>query len=160
MWRQGQTHHPYTLSFLGTWGHGDPSLGYIDVETGTDTPTPILSFLGTWGHGDSTLRYIHTETGTDTPPIYTLISGDVGTRGQFSRIYTYGDWDRHITHLHSHLWGQLPRIYKYGYRDIKYHPYTLSFLGTWGQFSRIYTYIKGADHTTPIHSELKLHSCI
>ena len=57
MWRQGQTHHPYTLSFLGTWGHGEYSLGYIP-----------------------------TETGTDTPPIYTLISGDVGTRGVFSRI--------------------------------------------------------------------------
>ena len=136
MWRQGQTHQPYTLSFLGTWGHGD-----------------------------STLRYIPTETGIDTPPLYTLISGDVGTRGQFSRIYTYGDWDRHITHIHSHFGdvgtrGQLPRIYKYGDRDIKYHPYTLSFLGTWGQFSRIYTYIIGADHTTPIHSDLKLHSCI
>ena len=76
------------------------------------------------------------ETGTDTSPIYTLISGDVGTR------------------------GQLPRIYKYGDRDIKYHPYTLSFLGTLGQFSRIYTYIIGADHTTPIHSDLKLNSCI
>ena len=136
MWRQGQTHQPYTLSFLGMWGHGD-----------------------------STLRYIPTETGTDTPPLYTLISGDVGTRGQFSRIYTYGDWDRHITHIHSHFGdvgtrGQLPRIYKYGDREIKYHPYTLSFLGTWGQFSRIYTYIIGADHTTPIHSDLKLHSCI
>ena len=122
MWRQGQTHQPYTLLFLGTWGHGD-----------------------------STLRYIPTETGTDTPPLYTLISGDVGTRGQFSRIYTYGDWDRHITHIHSHFGdvgtrGQLPRIYKYGDRDIKYHPYTLSFLGTWGQFSRIYTYMIGADH--------------
>ena len=58
MWRLGQTHQPYTFSFLGTWGHGD-----------------------------SALRYIPTETGTDTPPLYTLISGDVGTRGQFSRIY-------------------------------------------------------------------------
>ena len=107
MWRQGQKHQPYTLSFLGTWGHGD-----------------------------STLRYIPTETGTDITPLYTLISGDVGT------------------------WGRLPRIYTYGDRDIKYHPYTLSFLGTWGQFSRIYTYIIGADHTTPIHSDLNLHSCI
>ena len=107
MWRQGQTHHPYTLSFLGTWGHGDTSLGYIDVETGTDTPTlytlisgdvgtrgqyfkiytygdrdrhttPIHSFLGTWGHGDSSLGYIPTETGTDTSPIYTLILGTWG----------------------------------------------------------------------------------
>ena len=107
MLRQGQTHHPYTLSFLGTWGHGDTSLGYIDVETGTDTPTLYtlisgdvgtwgryfkiytygdrdrhttytLSFLGTLGHGDSSLGYIPTETGTDTPPIYTLILGTWG----------------------------------------------------------------------------------
>ena len=77
MWRQGQTHHPYTLSFLGTWGHGDTSLGYIDVETGTDTP-----------------------------PLYTLISGDVGTRGQYFKIYTYGDRDRHTTPIHSHFWGR------------------------------------------------------
>ena len=80
MWRQGQTHHPYTLSFLGTWGHGEYSLGYVP-----------------------------TETGTDTTPIYTLISGDVGTRGVFSRIYRCGDRDRHNTPI-----------------------YTLSFLGTWG----------------------------
>ena len=77
MWRQGQTHQPYTLSFLGTLGHAD-----------------------------STLRYIPTETGTDTTPLYTLISGDVGTRGHFSRIYTYGDRDRHITHIHSPFWGR------------------------------------------------------
>ena len=168
MWRQGQTHHPYTLSFLGTWGHGDTSLGYIDVETGTDTPplyTLISGDVGTRGQYFKIYTCIPTETGTDTHPLYTLIFWDVGTRGQFSRIYTYGDWDRHITHIHSHFGdvgtrGQLPRIYKYGDRDIKYHPYTLSFLGTLGQFSRIYTYIIGADHTTPIHSDLKLHSCI
>ena len=57
MWRQGQTHHPYTLSFLGMWGHGEYSLGYIPVETGTDTT-----------------------------PIYTLISGDVGSQGVFSSM--------------------------------------------------------------------------
>ena len=77
MWRQGQTQHPYTLSFLGTWGHGEYSLGYIPMETGTDTT-----------------------------PIYTLISGVVGTRGVFSRIYTYGDRDRHTIHIHSHFWGR------------------------------------------------------
>ena len=77
MWRQGQTHHPYTLSFLGTWGYGDTSLGYIDVETGTGTP-----------------------------PLYTLISGDMGTRGQLPRIYTYGDRDIQYHPIHSHLWGR------------------------------------------------------
>ena len=76
MWRQGQTQHPYILSFLGTWGHGEYSLGYIDEETGTDTP-----------------------------PLYTLISGDVGTRGVFSRLYTLGDRDRHTNPIHSHVWG-------------------------------------------------------
>ena len=77
MWRQGQTHHPYTLLFLGTWGHGDTSLGYIP-----------------------------TETGTDTTPLYTLIFGDVGTRGHISRIYRCGDRDRHNTPIHSHFWGR------------------------------------------------------
>ena len=75
--RQGQTHHPYTLAFLGTWGHGEYSLGYIP-----------------------------TETGTDTPHIYTLISGDVGTRGVFFRIYRCGDRDRHTNHIHSNFWGR------------------------------------------------------
>ena len=135
MWRQGQTHRPYTLSFLGTWGQGEYSLGYIDMETGTDTPTLYtlisgdvatrgvfsriyrcgdrdthhpytLSFLGTWGHGEYSLGYIDVETGTDTPPLYTLISGDVGTRGVFSRIYRCGDRDRHTTPIHSHFWGR------------------------------------------------------
>ena len=70
-----------------------------------DETTPYtLSFLGTWGHGENSLGYIDVETGTDTTPIYTLISGDVGTRGVFSRIYTYGD--RHTTPIHSHFWGR------------------------------------------------------
>ena len=77
MRRQGQTHHPYTLSFLGTWGQGEYSLSYMHVETGSDTPT-----------------------------LYTLISGDVGTWGHYFKIYTYGDRDRHNTHIHSHFWGR------------------------------------------------------
>ena len=133
MWRQGQTHQPYTLSFLGMWGHGDSTLRYILWRQGQTHHPYTLSFLGTWGHGDSSLGYIPTETGTDTSPIYTLILG------------TWGHGDSSLGYIN---------------RDIKYHPYTLSFLGTWGQFSRIYTYIIGADHTTPIHSDLKLHSCI
>ena len=76
------------------------------METGTTQHPYTLSFLGTWGHGEYSLGYIPTETGTDTPPLYTLISGDVGTRGVFSRIYTYGDRDRHTTHIHSHFWGR------------------------------------------------------
>ena len=70
------------------------------------------------------------ETGTDTPPIYTLISGDVGTRGVFSRIYTYGDMDRHTT------------------------PYTLSFLGTWGhgEYSLGYRCGDRDRHNTHIHA--------
>ena len=50
--------------------------------------------------------YIDMETGTDTPPLYTLISGDVGTRGHFSRIYRCGDRDRHTTPIHSYFWGR------------------------------------------------------
>ena len=45
MWRQGQTHHPYTLSFRGTWGHGEYSVGYIDVETGTQHPYTVAPVL-------------------------------------------------------------------------------------------------------------------
>ena len=106
MWRQGQTHHPYTLSFLGMWGHGVYSLGYIDVETGTDT-TPLYTLIsGDVGTREYSLGYIDVETGTDTPPVYTLISGDVGTRGVFSRIYRCGDRDRHTTPIHSHFWGR------------------------------------------------------
>ena len=46
------------------------------------------------------------ETGTDTTPLYPLISGDVGTRGVFSRLYTLGDRDRHTNPIHSHFWGR------------------------------------------------------
>ena len=101
--RQGQTHQTNTLSFLGTWGLGDTSLGQIDVETGADPTSPIHSHF--WGLGDTSLGYIDVETGTDTPPLYTLISGDVGTRGHFSRIYRCGDRDRNTTPIHSYFWG-------------------------------------------------------
>ena len=100
--RQGQTHQTNTLSFLGTCGHGDSSIFYIPTETGTDPTNPIHSHF--WGLGDTSL-YIDVETGTDTPPLYTLISGDVGTRGHISRIYRCGDRDRHTTPIHSHFWG-------------------------------------------------------
>ena len=137
MWRQGQTHHPYTLSFLGTWGHGDTSLGYIDVETGTDTPPYTLSFLGTWGHRDTSQGYIDVETGTNTPTLYTLISGDVGTRGQYFKIYTYADRDRHTTPIHSHFWG-------HGDSSLGYIP---TEIGT--DTSPIYTLISGDTRTAP-----------
>ena len=101
MWSQGQSHHPYTLLFLGTWEHGDTSLGHIDMETGTGTP-----------------------------PLYTFLSGDVGTRGHFSRIYRCGDRDRHTTPTHSHFGD----------------------LGTRGHFSRIYRCGDRDRHTIPIHS--------
>ena len=70
------------------------------------------------------------ETGIDTPTIYTLISGDVGTRGVFSRIYRCGDRDRHTTHIHSHFLGR----------------------GDTGVFSSIYTYGDRDRHTTHVHS--------
>ena len=66
--------------------------------------TPIHSHF--WGRGDTSLGYIPMETVTDTPPLYTLISGDVGTRGHFSRIYRCGHWDRHTTPIHSHFLGR------------------------------------------------------
>ena len=68
--------------------------------------TLIFGDVGTRGHGDTSLVYIDVETGTDTPPLYTLSFGDVGTRGHFSRIYRCGDRDRHTTPIHSHFWGR------------------------------------------------------
>ena len=71
------------------------------------------------------------EIGTYNTTPYTLICGDVGTRGQYYRIYTYGD------------------------RDRPYHPYTLSFVLARGQYSGIYIHMSiGADHTTHIHTDL------
>ena len=93
----------YTLisGYMGTWGVFSRIYRCGDRDRHT---THIHSYF--WGHGEYSLGYIDVETGTDTPPIYTLISGDVGTRGVFSRIYTYGDRDRHTTHVHSHFWGR------------------------------------------------------
>ena len=96
--------HPYTLSFLGTWGHGDTSLGYIDVETGTGKPplyTLISGDMGTLGQYPLIYRCENRDRHTT---LYTLISGDVGTRGQLPRIYTYGDRDIQYHPIHSHLW--------------------------------------------------------
>ena len=107
MWRQGQTQHPYTLSFfgdVGTRGHFSRIYRCGDRDRHT-TPIQHL-FLGTWGHGDTSLGYKIVETGTGTPPLYTLISGDVGTRGHFSRIYRCGDRVRHTNPIHSHFWGR------------------------------------------------------
>ena len=146
MWRQGQTQNPYTLSFLGTQGHGDSTLRYIPTEKRNDTPplyTLISGDLGTPGH---------------TPPLYTLISGDVGTRGVFSRIYTYGDRDRHNTPIHSHFWGRGGE-YSLGYIDVETGTptppiYTLisGDVGTRGLFSMIYRCGDRDRHNTPIHS--------
>ena len=70
------------------------------------------------------------EIGTYNTTPYTLICGDVWTRGQYYRIYTYGD------------------------RDRPYHPYTLSFVLT-GDSTLGYIHMSiGADHTTHIHSDL------
>ena len=102
MWRQGQTQHPYTLISGDVGTRGVFSRIYTCGDRDRHN-THIHSHL--WGHGDSTLRYIPTETGTDTIPLYTLICGDVGSRGVFSSIYTYGDRDRHTTPIHSHFWG-------------------------------------------------------
>ena len=74
------------------------------METGTDTP-PIYTLIS----GDvgtwGVFSRIYRCGDRDTTPIYTLISGDVGTRGVFSRIYRCGDRDRHTTTIHSHFWG-------------------------------------------------------
>ena len=107
MWRQEQTQHPYIYTLIsgdvGTRGVFFRIYRCGDRDRHTN---PIHSFLGTWGHGVYNLGYIDVETGTDTTPLYTLISGDVGTRGVFSRIYRCGDRDRHTTHINSHFLGR------------------------------------------------------
>ena len=95
-------YHTLISGDVGTRGLFSRIYRYGDRDRHT---TPILSFLGTWGHGDTSIGYIDVETGTDTPPLYTLIFGDVGTRGHFSRIYRCGDRDRQTTPIHSHFWG-------------------------------------------------------
>ena len=93
----------YTLIFgdVGTRGHFSRIYRCGDRDRHT---TPINSHF--WGLGDTSLGYKDVETGTDTPPLYTLIFGDVGTRGHFSRTYKCGDRDRHTTPIHSHFWGR------------------------------------------------------
>ena len=133
MWRQGQTHHPYTLIAGDVGTRGVFSRIYRCGDRDRHT-TPIHSFLGTWGHGEYSLGYIHVRTGTDTPPLYTLISGDVGTRGVFSRIYRCGDRDRHTTPI-------------------------LSFLGTWGhgEYSLGYIHVRTGTDTPPLYTHFWGH---
>ena len=99
------------------------------------------------------------ETRTDTPPLYTLIFGDVGTRGHFSRIYRCGDRDRHTTPIHSHFlgtWGHGDS--SLGYIDVETGTdtpplYTLIF-GTWGHGDTSLGYIDvetGTD-TPPLYT--------
>ena len=76
------------------------------METGTDTPTIYTLISGDVGTQGVFSRIYRCGDRDDTTPLYTLISGDVGTRGVFSRIYTYGDRDRHTTPIHSHFWGR------------------------------------------------------
>ena len=99
------------------------------------------------------------ETGTDTPPLYTLIFGDVGTRGHFSRIYRCGDRDRHTTPIHSLIFGDVGT--SLGYIDVETGTgtpplYTLisGDMGTRGQLPRIYTYGDRDIQYHPIHSHL------
>ena len=91
---------------MGTLGHGDTSLGYIDVETGTDTPPIYTIIFGDVGtRGHFSRIYRCGDRDRHTTP-YTLISGDMGTRGHYSMIYKCGDMDRHTTPIHSHFWGR------------------------------------------------------
>ena len=105
MRRQGQTQYPYTLisGDVGTRGHFSRIYASRCGDRDRHT-TPVHSHF--WGRGDTSLGYKDVETGTDTTPLYTLISGDVGTWVVFSRIYRCGDRDRHNTPIHSHFWGR------------------------------------------------------
>ena len=101
------------------------------------------------------------ETGTDTTPLYTLISGDVGTREVFSSLgyiptETGTDTPPIYTLISGDMgtWVVFSRIYRCGDRDRHTTLYTLisGDVGTRGVFSRIYTYGDRDRHTTHIHS--------
>ena len=71
------------------WRFGDVGTVRKDIHTGIGTQytTPnTLSFLETWGRGDSTQGYTYGDR-HNIPPPYTLIFGDLGTWGQYARIY-------------------------------------------------------------------------
>ena len=110
-------YHPYTLSFLETWGCGDSTQGYtyggtqyttpihshfwrlgdvgtvrtdIHMEIGTQYTTPTHSHFWRLGVVGTVPADIHTEIGTQYTtliPLYTLIFGDLGTWGQYAKIY-------------------------------------------------------------------------
>ena len=134
--------NPYTLSLLGIWGRGDSTYRYTYGDRDTIYHPYTLSF---WRLGDvgTVPKDIHPEIGTQ----YTTFIqshfwrlGDVGTvpKDIHSEIGT-----QYTTPTHSHFLETLGRGdtthgYTYGDKDIIYHPYTLSFLETWGQYLQIH----------------------
>ena len=87
---------------------------------------------------------IHMEIGTQyTTPIHSHFwrPGDVGTAA--TDIHTEIG-TQYITAIHSHFWrlgdvGTVPKD-TYGDGDTIYHPYTFSFLETWGRGDSTHRY--------------------
>ena len=69
------------------WRFGDVGTVRKDIHTGIGTQytTPIHSHF--WGRGDSTQGYTYGDRDTIYHHPYTLIFGDLGTWGQYPRIY-------------------------------------------------------------------------
>ena len=100
------------------------------METGTDTPPLYTLISGDVGTRGHSLGYIDVEKGTDTPPLYTLILG------------TWGHGDTSLGYIDVETETDTPPLYTLIFGD----------LGTRGHFSRIYRCGDRDRHTTPIHS--------
>ena len=72
------------------WRPGDvgtvPTDKHTEIETQYTTPIHF-HFYGTWGRGDSNYGYTYGDRDTIYHHPYTLIFGDLGTWGQYPRIY-------------------------------------------------------------------------
>ena len=132
--------NPYTLSFLGTWRHGDSTYGYTYGDRDTIYHHYTLSFFGDVGTVPTDK---HTEIETQyTTPIHSHFWG----RGDSSYGYTYGDRDTIYHHPYTLIfgdlgtWGQYPRIYirRQGHNIPPLYTLIFGDLGTWGQYPRIY----------------------
>ena len=77
-------YHPYNSQFWRLWDVGTVRT-HIHMEIGTQYTTPIHSHF--WRRGDSTQGYTYGDRDTIYHPLCTLIFKDLGTWGQYPRIY-------------------------------------------------------------------------
>ena len=105
----------HTLSFLETWGRGDSTQGYTYGDRDTIYHPYTLSFLETWGRGDSTQGYTYGDRDTIYHP-YKLSCWRLGDVGTVPKDIHTEIGAQYTTPINSHFedlgtWGQYPRIY-------------------------------------------------